>query len=103
MSLESFENESVALSQGAGLQSARFVISKGASAVITGDIGPNALRALSAGGVDVAICRKGSVRDAVENYLEGTLKIIDRPSVDDHHGMVGQAVRNQNRRTIPET
>ena len=55
MSFEVFDNDSVALTQGAGVQSAQFVVSKGAQAVITGNIGPNSIRALSAVGVEVVL------------------------------------------------
>lgn len=48
MSFESFDNENIALGGGAGIQSAQFVASKGAGAVITGNCGPNAVQTLSA-------------------------------------------------------
>lgn len=46
MSFEVFDNDSEGLTQGAGVQSAKFVVSKGAQVVITGHIGLNAIRAL---------------------------------------------------------
>jgi predicted Fe-Mo cluster-binding NifX family protein len=53
MSFEAFDNQSVALGGGAGIQSAQFIASKGVVAVITGNCGPNAMRALSAARVKV--------------------------------------------------
>ena len=45
MSFEAFDNESVALSGGAGIQAAQFIASKGAEVIITGNVGPNAVNA----------------------------------------------------------
>ena len=39
MAFEAFENESVSLGGGAGIQSPQFVASKGATVVITGNVG----------------------------------------------------------------
>ena len=50
MSFEAFDNESMSLGGGAGIQSAQFVASKGAKVVITGNVGPNAVSTLSAAG-----------------------------------------------------
>ena len=46
MSFEVFDNESIALGGGAGIQSAQFISSKGAKAVITGHCGPNAVQTI---------------------------------------------------------
>jgi len=48
MSFEAFDNEGVALGGGAGIQSSQFVVSKGAGAIITGNIGSNAVQTLEA-------------------------------------------------------
>jgi predicted Fe-Mo cluster-binding NifX family protein len=95
MSFEACANENVGLAQGAGIQSAQFVISKGARTVITGNIGPNALLALSAADVEVVVCHSGTITEAIENYRNGKLKSVERPSVRDHFGMVGEAARNR--------
>ncbi len=50
ISFEAFDNESIALGGGAGIQSAQFVVSKGAKVIITGNVGPNAVSTLSAAG-----------------------------------------------------
>ncbi|HBK59818.1 MAG TPA: hypothetical protein DDZ84_03360, partial [Firmicutes bacterium] len=47
---EAFSNESVTASGGAGTQSAQFLANQGVDAVVTGNIGPNASRALEAAG-----------------------------------------------------
>jgi len=46
MTFEAFENENVSLSGGAGIQSAQFVASQGATVVMTENVGPNASEAL---------------------------------------------------------
>lgn len=89
MDFEAFDNKAVALGGGAGIQAAEFVASKGAKAVITGNCGPNALRTLSAGGIDVIVGQGGPVKDAVEAYKRGGLKPTSRASVGAHHGMGG--------------
>lgn len=95
MSFEVFDNDSEGLTQGAGVQSAQFVVSKGAQAVITGNIGPNAISALSAVGVEVVLCQTGSIKDAIGKYQKGLLKSVNGANVRDHYGMVGKSVRDR--------
>lgn len=93
MSFEAFDNENIALGGGAGIQSAQFVASKGASIVITGNVGPNAVRTLSAAGVDVIVGQTGTVRQAIEAYKKGKLTSTSEPNVADHYGMQGGSVQ----------
>ncbi len=87
MGFESFDNENIALGGGAGIQSAQFVASTGAKAVITGNCGPNAMRTLSAAGVELFVGQAGTVRDAVERYKRGELRAASEANVTDHYGM----------------
>jgi len=87
MTSEAFSNESVALGGGAGIQSAQFIVSKGAAAVITGHCGPNAASALSAAGVKVILDQAGTVRDAVERYKRGEVQPAAGANVEAHYGM----------------
>ena len=89
MSFEAFENESVSLGGGAGIQSAQFVASKGVSAVITGNVGPNAMRTLNAAGIEVIIGVSGSIREATARYKKGELSSSNQANVPDHYGMGG--------------
>ena len=91
MSFEAFNNDNIALGGGAGIQSAQFVASKGAKAVLTGNCGPNAVQTLSAAGVKVIVGQTGTVREAIENYKNGNLKSTTSPNVGDHYGMGGDA------------
>jgi predicted Fe-Mo cluster-binding NifX family protein len=89
MDFDVFENESVSLGGGAGIQSAQFVASKGAEVVITGHAGPNAMRTLTAAGLDVILGQTGTVQEAVEDYKSGKLRSSSEPNVSDHFGMGG--------------
>lgn len=89
MTFEAFENESVALGGGAGIQSAQFVASRGAQVVITGNVGPNAIRALDAEGIEVIVSAGGPIREAIEQYKRGALSPTNQANVADHFGMGG--------------
>ena len=91
MSFEAFDNENIALGGGAGIQSAQFVSSKGAGAVITGNCGPNAVQTLSASRVKVFVGQSGTVREVIERYMRGDIKSTSTPNVADHYGMGGKA------------
>jgi len=87
MSFEAFDNESIALGGGAGIQAAQFVASKGAGSVITGNVGPNAVQTLSAARVEVFAGQSGTVREVIENYTKGKISATGTPNVADHYGM----------------
>jgi predicted Fe-Mo cluster-binding NifX family protein len=87
MSFEAFDNESIALGGGAGIQSAQFVASKNIDAVITGNCGPKALQTLSAAKIQIFAGQSGTVREVVERYKKGNIKSTDTPNVNDHYGM----------------
>jgi predicted Fe-Mo cluster-binding NifX family protein len=89
LSFQAFDNESMALGGGAGIQSAQFVSSKGAEVVITGNIGPNAARTLSAAGTKVVIGQSGTVKSVIEDYKQGKLKTATEANVPSHFGMGG--------------
>ena len=87
MGFEAFENGSIAMGGGAGIQAAQFVASKGAKAVITGNVGPNAVQTLSAAGVETFVGQSGTVREAMERYTKGKINSTSTPKVADHYGM----------------
>ena len=90
MSFEVFDNESIALGGGAGIQSAQFICSKGAKAVITGNCGPNAVQTLSAAGVELYLGNTGAVSEALEKYKSGSLTPTNKANVSDHSGFTGK-------------
>ncbi|MFH1954390.1 MAG: NifB/NifX family molybdenum-iron cluster-binding protein [Pseudomonadota bacterium] len=87
MGYEVFNNKNMTLGDGAGIQSAQFVASKDAKVVITGNCGPNAVRTLSAAGVEVIVGQTGRVTSAVDDYKDGKLRTTSAPNVSDHYGM----------------
>jgi len=90
MSFEVFDNESIALGGGAGIQSAQFISSKGAEAVITGNCGPNAVQTLSAAGVELYLGNTGTVSEALEKYKSGSLTPTNKANVSDYSGLGGK-------------
>jgi len=90
MSFEVFDNDSIALGGGAGIQSAQFISSKGAKAVITGNCGPNAVKTLSAAGVELYLGTTGTVKEVLGNYKTGNMKPTKKANVSDHSGLAGK-------------
>ena len=89
MAVQVFDNESIALGGGAGIQAAQFVASKGAKAILTGNVGPNAVKTLAAAGVEVFVGQNGTVGEAIARYKKGDLQSTSTPNVADHYGMGG--------------
>ena len=87
MSFEAFDNESVGLSSGAGIQTASFISSKGVKAVLTGNCGPKAMQALTAGGIEVFTGESGTVKEAVERFKNGNLVSSSRATVAEKSGV----------------
>ncbi len=70
--------------QGAGIQTAQNVIQSGAQVVISGHLGPNAFRVLSAAGVEVFTAPGMTVRGALEAYKDGKLSRLAGADVEGH-------------------
>jgi len=87
MEYEAFENEGLMAMGGAGVQAAQFVAQRGAKALITGNIGPNAASVLSASGIKVYLCSGGAIKEVVEAYKSGNLKEAGGATVPPHFGM----------------
>ncbi len=68
LEFEALENPAAEETQGAGIQTARLITSKNVGRVITGDCGPNALRALQASGIKVITGARGKIRDILLKY-----------------------------------
>jgi predicted Fe-Mo cluster-binding NifX family protein len=87
MNVETVENPAYIAGGGAGIQAAQLVVNKGAKVVLTGDVGPNAFKALHAGGVRIVTGAQGSVKDVLERFNKGELGYAGSPSVESHSGM----------------
>ena len=89
MSFRSIDNSGSGVGGGAGIQAAREVASAGVSAVITGNVGPNAVRTLNAAGIEVYTGQSGTVEHVVHAYRNGTMKPTKDSTVGEHYGMKG--------------
>jgi predicted Fe-Mo cluster-binding NifX family protein len=89
MEFEALENEGLMASGGAGVQAAQLVAQKGAKALITGNLGPNAASALSASGIKVHLVAGGSVKEVTEAFKAGKLREVSGSTVPPHFGMGG--------------
>jgi predicted Fe-Mo cluster-binding NifX family protein len=95
MQAEAIENDNAALSQGAGIQSAQFLATKGVASVLTGNCGPNAHATLTAAGIAVVSGCSGPVRDVIERFNAGQLEIATQPNVASHAGAAGTPAYSQ--------
>ena len=70
--------------KGAGIQAAGMVSDTGAEVLITGFCGPNAFKVLNATKIKVASDAKGTVRDAIESFIQGKLTFFDQETAEGH-------------------
>lgn len=89
---EAMPNDARLLGNGAGIQAAQDIVRKGARVVITGDMGPNAYKVLSAAGVRVVVGVGGSCESVLTSYRKGLLKEMCGPTAPGHHGRRGQGM-----------
>jgi len=83
--MEAHDNEvNLNAAQGAGIQSAQNLAALGVSAVLTGHLGPNAFRTLSAAGIKAYTGVQGTVGEAVEGFKAGKLSPVDSADVEGH-------------------
>ena len=80
------DNEAAALTGGAGLQAAQMLADAGASAIITGNIGPNAATVLKAAGIKTYLCNSGTVGEVLQEFRNGRLSEASGHSVNAHFG-----------------
>jgi predicted Fe-Mo cluster-binding NifX family protein len=74
MEYEALENPNTGATGGAGVSTAQLIAGKGISAVMTGRIGPNVHKVLSAAGVEMITGVSGKVRAAIEKFKTGGLR-----------------------------
>jgi predicted Fe-Mo cluster-binding NifX family protein len=87
MQFEVLENPAIGAPGGAGIQAAQFIANRGAQAVLTGNVGPNAFGVLQAANIPVYLFGDATVRQAVEAYNAGQLTAIAGASAPAHAGM----------------
>ena len=86
MQFESIANMACGSTGGAGIQAAQTIADMGVKVVITGNVGPNAFRALSAAGIEIITGAFGTVREVVEKFNRGELSRTKSPTVGEHFG-----------------
>lgn len=86
MAYEAIDNSAAASSGGAGISAAQLIVDKGAEAVITGNVGPNAMNVLKAANMDIYKGNAVSVKENVELLKKGALEKIST-TVTAHFGM----------------
>jgi predicted Fe-Mo cluster-binding NifX family protein len=88
--VEVWENGAAAQGSGAGFAAAQSLADHGAEAVVAGNFGPNAFRALSGGGLRVFTAVDMTVEAAAQGAAAGELEELGEASVESHFGMQGQ-------------
>lgn len=86
-SFKAVENKSSLAVGGAGIQAAQNISDMKVEAVITGNVGPNAFRVLSAASIKIYSGATGSIKDAIEKFKKGEYKETAGPDVGSHFGM----------------
>lgn len=87
MAFEAVPNPAMSAPGGAGIQAAQFVVERGAEAVLTGNVGPNAANVFQAAGIVLYPHSETTVRAAVEAFRAGRLAPASGPTVEAHAGM----------------
>lgn len=70
--------------QGAGIQTGQNIVNLGVEAVITGNVGPNAFKTLTAGDVKIYLAQKQTIEQAIKAFKAGELKEVDNANVEGH-------------------
>ena len=70
--------------QGAGIQTGQNIANLDVDAVITGNVGPNAFRTLTAAKVKIFLAEKQTVQQAIDSFKAGKLKEVDQANVEGH-------------------
>ncbi|HBL84524.1 MAG: dinitrogenase iron-molybdenum cofactor biosynthesis protein [Clostridiales bacterium GWF2_38_85] len=88
--IEILENEAGASGGGAGISSGQLMVEKSIEAVITGNVGPNAMNVLSAAKIAIYRGEPLSVNENIGKFKNGELAKINE-TVPSHFGMGGRS------------
>lgn len=72
---------------GAGIQAAQIIADHSADVLIAGNCGPKAFMTLKAADINVFMGLDGTVREAIESYKDGELKLAEGANVEAHSGI----------------
>lgn len=84
---EAVENPAAMSGGGAGTKAAQLVSERGAEAVLTGNVGPNAYAALEAAGIKIFTGLSGVCREALNSFDQGSVTSVNAPTVERHSGL----------------
>ncbi len=88
MEFEMIENAASASGGGAGITSGQLMVDKGVKAVVTGNVGPNAMNVLKTAEIEIFKGSPVSLKENLEKFKKGLLDKIDS-TVPEHYGMQG--------------
>jgi len=86
-SFKAIENKSSLAAGGAGIQAAQMISNMNVESLITGNVGPNAFRVLSAASIKIYSGVTGSIKGAIEKFKKGEYKQTIGPDVESHFGI----------------
>lgn len=86
MEIELIENSAAASGGGAGITSGQLMVDKDVTAVITGNVGPNAMNVLKAANIEIYRGEPILVKENIEKFKKGELEKINA-AVPSHFGM----------------
>lgn len=86
MKFESIANPNITGVGGVGIQSGQFMTEKDVSAVLTGNVGPNAFQTLTAAGITIYTGNSGTIKNVLTQFKEKKLSAIGNPTAAPHSG-----------------
>lgn len=89
MEYEIIENSAATAGGGAGITSGQLMVDKGVAAVVTGNVGPNAMNVLKAADIEIYRGLDITVKENIEKIKKGLLEKIDA-AVPSHYGIASQ-------------
>ncbi|KYH32905.1 NifB/NifX family molybdenum-iron cluster-binding protein [Neomoorella mulderi] len=84
---EAVANDNLAAGGGAGVATAQALVNRGVEVVLTGNVGPNALRVLQGAGVKVYSTTAPTVQAALQQWQAGGATPLSQATVGSHFGM----------------
>jgi len=87
MAYTALPNPAMSASGGAGVQAAQFIVQQGAQALLTNNVGPNAMQVLQAARIPIYAIGDGTVGEVIRAFKSGQLLAIAGPTVPEHTGM----------------
>lgn len=83
--LKAYANETnLNARQGAGIQTAQYVVELKASILITGNCGPKAFKVLDASDIKIYRCSSTTVQEAIDLYKNNELEVLKSYNVQGH-------------------